>query len=203
MYGTTPAPPPPASPQEVQHHYQLLSGPSPPPPPHPPPSPPARPPRPLSHLGRHHTKQHFECTYSPQTEFSVDQATGYTDRKAGSKEECCNLCGIKVSSVADGRVALMRAPSLLHDSTCTTTRVRSETTRASSRTCRFPCRMHLIPREPAVEHAPPILHITSHCVARTESTLHAYVSRRRAVRILSSSPHLALASSYLTSQTPR
>ena len=82
VYGTTPAPPPPNRPIEAQRHYNLLSGPSPPPPPHPPPSPPARPPRPLSHLGRHHTKQHFECKYLPQTEFSVDQSTGYTDRKA-------------------------------------------------------------------------------------------------------------------------
>ena len=42
------------------------------------------PPRPLSHLGRHHTKQHFECHYQPQTEYSVDQSTGYTDRKSDS-----------------------------------------------------------------------------------------------------------------------
>ena len=95
VYGTTPAPPPPAAPRAAEHHYSLLSGPSPPPPPHPPPSPPAKPPRPLSHLGRHHTKQHFECHYQPQTEYSVDQSTGYTDRKSDSKEECCNLCGIK------------------------------------------------------------------------------------------------------------
>ena len=87
VYGPPPAPPPPNHPVEAQHHYQLLSGPSPPPPPHPPPSPPARPPRPLSHLGRHHTNQHFECKYLPQTEYSVDQSTGYTDRKAGSGEE--------------------------------------------------------------------------------------------------------------------
>lgn len=27
--------------------------------------------------------------------YSVDQSTGYTDRKADSKEECCNTCGMK------------------------------------------------------------------------------------------------------------
>ena len=26
---------------------------------------------------------------------SIDQSTGYTDRKADSKEECCNMCGMK------------------------------------------------------------------------------------------------------------
>ena len=96
IYATTPAPPPPSSPRgKVQHHYTLIEGPSPPPPPRPPPRPPFAPPRPLSRMGRHHTREHFECSFMPGVELSVDASEGYTDRSAGSKEECCNTCGLK------------------------------------------------------------------------------------------------------------
>jgi len=46
-------------------------------------------------MGRHHTRQHFECSFLPGIELNVDASEGYTDRTAGSKEECCNTCGLK------------------------------------------------------------------------------------------------------------
>lgn len=95
VYSVTPDPPPPASPRGVEHHYVTLDGPSPPPPPKQPPAAPSNPPHPLDHLGRQHTRQHFECTYQLRTELSVDQSEGYADRIAASKEECCNFCGTR------------------------------------------------------------------------------------------------------------
>eukprot|EP00316_Scyphosphaera_apsteinii_P011292 CAMPEP_0119305444 /NCGR_PEP_ID=MMETSP1333-20130426/6452_1 /TAXON_ID=418940 /ORGANISM="Scyphosphaera apsteinii, Strain RCC1455" /LENGTH=766 /DNA_ID=CAMNT_0007308535 /DNA_START=48 /DNA_END=2348 /DNA_ORIENTATION=- len=74
--------------------YKVVGAPSPPPPPPSPPGRPSRPPRPLSHLGIH-TKQHFQCTYFEETEFTVDMSTGYTDKVVSSQAECCNACGLK------------------------------------------------------------------------------------------------------------
>ena len=95
IYATTPAPPPPSSPHHKANHFKVLSGPSPPPPPRPPPDAPSPPPRPLAHLARSaSTKEHFQCSFDEKTEYSVDADTGYTDRIATSKEECCNACGL-------------------------------------------------------------------------------------------------------------
>lgn len=95
VYANTAAPPPPSPPKGLERHYALIEAPSPPPPPNPPPRPPLHPPRKLAHLGRAHTGQHFECRYQPQTELATQTGRGYTDRQAASKEECCNLCGLK------------------------------------------------------------------------------------------------------------
>ena len=95
IYATTPAPPPPSSPHHKASHFKVLSGPSPPPPPRPPPGSPSPPPRPLAHLARSaSTKEHFQCSFDESTEYSVDADSGYTDRIATSKEECCNACGL-------------------------------------------------------------------------------------------------------------
>jgi len=95
IYATTPAPPPPSSPHQKVMHYTLLGGPKPPPPPHPSPAAPSPPPRPLAHLARSaSTKEHFQCKFEDKTEYSVDADSGYTDRIATSKEECCNACGL-------------------------------------------------------------------------------------------------------------
>mmetsp|Transcript_47528 Transcript_47528/g.78670 ORF Transcript_47528/g.78670 Transcript_47528/m.78670 type:complete len:780 (+) Transcript_47528:43-2382(+) len=97
VYASTPAPPPPRGPNKGKEwHFHRLSGPSPPPPPHPPPRRPSRPPSPLKYLREHgQTHQHFDCSFFPRIEFTVDTALGYTDRVASSREECCSFCGLK------------------------------------------------------------------------------------------------------------
>ena len=92
-YAKTDAPFPPAPPYAIGQGYSKISEPGPPPPPFrdhltiPPPSP-----LPLEHMGWH-AKQHFECSFFSQVEFSVDQSVGYTDAKAATRFECCNKCG--------------------------------------------------------------------------------------------------------------
>ena len=51
------------------------------------------PPMSLEHLG-YHTAQHFECTFAPHVELSVDTPVGYTNAQATTRFECCNLCGL-------------------------------------------------------------------------------------------------------------
>jgi|TARA_B100001741_G_C16452259_1_gene550958 hypothetical protein len=94
-YLTTPAPPPPARPgisSAASRNYHVVDEPH-PPPVYTTPSPPSPPPAPLSHLGRHKGAPHTQCTFYDAVEFSVERTTGFTDRVAGSKEECCDACG--------------------------------------------------------------------------------------------------------------
>ena len=49
-----------------------------------------------SHLGRHKSDKshaHVDCSFLPNVEFTTQRQTGYVDRHAVSKEECCNMCG--------------------------------------------------------------------------------------------------------------
>lgn len=50
----------------------------------------------LSHLGRHKTgksKAHVDCSFVDGVEYTTTKQTGYSDRLAKTKEECCELCG--------------------------------------------------------------------------------------------------------------
>lgn len=85
-----PAPPGASSPA----HFAVMPNPAPPLPPRPP-SPAAPAPK-ASHLGRHKSDKshaHVDCTFLDNIEFSTQRQTGYTDRVAVSKEECCQMCG--------------------------------------------------------------------------------------------------------------
>ena len=92
-YVITPAAPPPSSiGSSVNKKYSLVAEP-------PPPSPPKSPPKPLAagkesmELGRQHKTKTVTCDYEEGVEYMVDVSTGYTDRTASSKDECCRLCG--------------------------------------------------------------------------------------------------------------
>lgn len=92
-YVITPAAPPPSAlGNSVDRKYSIVAE-------SPPPSPPRAPPKPLSagvetsQLGRTHKTKTVECDYKEGVEFTVDVSTGYTDRTAAGKDECCRLCG--------------------------------------------------------------------------------------------------------------
>ena len=74
-------------------HFTLVPEPS--PPMHKPPAPTYPPPK-ASTLGRHKADKshaHVDCTFLDGVEFTTQRQIGYTDRIAGTKEECCNMCG--------------------------------------------------------------------------------------------------------------
>ena len=72
IYARQPAPPPPSEPQDKGKHYgyNIDSSPRPPPPPPRPQLGLKAPPAPLEHMGWN-SKQHFECTFEDQIEYTV------------------------------------------------------------------------------------------------------------------------------------
>lgn len=91
-------PAPPGMETAVAKHFSVVPEPS-------PPSPPViAPPPKVSHLGRHksdRSKAHVDCQFFEGVELTTSRQSGYSDRSASTKEECCNLCGHLESGCAN------------------------------------------------------------------------------------------------------
>ena len=102
IYSRVDAPAPPMPLDQRVRHYITDSLPLPPPPrPMAPRSSPP-PPAPLVHLGWNAEQgdgTHFECTFVPHIEFSVDSDLQVTNAHASTRFECCNQCGLSTGCV--------------------------------------------------------------------------------------------------------
>ena len=97
IYSRVDAPAPPTPLDQRVRHYTTDSLPLPPPPKPLAPRASPPPPAPLVHLGWNAEQgdgTHFECTFVPHIEFSVDSPLGYTNTHASTRFECCNQCGL-------------------------------------------------------------------------------------------------------------
>ena len=91
-------PAPPGMQAAAAKHFSVVAEPSPPQPPK------ISPPPKISHLGRHKTDQskaHVDCQFYEGVELTTSRQTGYSDRSASTKEECCNECGRLESGCAN------------------------------------------------------------------------------------------------------
>ena len=93
IYSRVNAPAPPTPRDQIVRHYVTDSYPRPPPPAPLLPRATPPPPRPLVHLGWS-SSQHFECTFAPRVEFSIDSDEPLTNTQASTRFECCNQCGL-------------------------------------------------------------------------------------------------------------